>query len=224
MIDGVVFGEDPRQGYVDDNKFFHPELKFEFPIPTSWKHMNSPQQFQMAPDDGKAIMILRLAQGQDLELAATNFLTENKLQVVEKKSIRLNGLQVVKTIADQPAQVDESTGKQTSEALRFQTNFILYNDLIYQFMGITRLSDYDIYKKHFERSINNFKVLKDKNRINVKPDRIAIKTVNKTGTLKSTLAYYKMSPDRYSELSLINGMELDDTVQKGSLIKIIINQ
>ena len=224
MIDGVVFGEDPRQGYVDDNKFFHPELKFEFPIPTSWKHMNSPQQFQMAPDDGKAIMILRLAQGQDLELAATNFLTENKLQVVEKKSIRLNGLQVVKTIADQPAQVDESTGKQTSEALRFQTNFILYNDLIYQFMGITRLSDYDIYKKHFERSINNFKVLKDKNRINVKPDRIAIKTVNKTGTLKNTLAYYKMSPDRYSELSLINGMELDDTVQKGSLIKIIVNQ
>ena len=70
MIDGIVYGEDPRQGYVADNKFFHPELLFEFPIPNDWKTMNSPQQFQMAPDDGKAIMVLRLAQGQDLELAA----------------------------------------------------------------------------------------------------------------------------------------------------------
>jgi predicted Zn-dependent protease len=75
MIDGLVYGEDPRQGYVDDNKFFHPELKFEFPIPTGWKSLNSPQQFQMAPDGGKAIMVLRLAEGQDLEGAASKFLT-----------------------------------------------------------------------------------------------------------------------------------------------------
>src|SRR5690606_2094200 len=31
-IDGLVYGDDPRQGYVADNKFFHPELKFEFPV------------------------------------------------------------------------------------------------------------------------------------------------------------------------------------------------
>ncbi|MCA1759346.1 MAG: M48 family metalloprotease, partial [Bacteroidales bacterium] len=31
MIDGMVYGEDPRQGYVDSNVFYHPEMKFRFP-------------------------------------------------------------------------------------------------------------------------------------------------------------------------------------------------
>ena len=61
-------------------------------------------------------------------------MTENELTVVEKKSTKIHGLDVIKTVADQPAEVDQN-GNQT-EALRFKTYFILYNDLIYQFMGI----------------------------------------------------------------------------------------
>ena len=219
MIDGIVYGEDPRQGYVADNMFFHPELLFEFPIPDGWKTMNSPQQFQMAPDNGKAIMVLRLAEGQDLALAADKFLTENELVVVEKQSTKINGLDVIKTVADQPAGTDQS-GNPT-DALRFKTYFILYNDLIYQFMGLTRLNDYSIYERYFNNSLNSFKRLNDPNRINVKPDRIVIKTVNKTATLRETMLSFSMPQDRLDELSLINGMMLDDTVQKGSLIKII---
>ncbi len=219
MIDGIVYGEDPRQGYVDDNKFFHPELKFEFPVPKDWKYMNSPLQFQMAPEDGKAVMVLRLAQGQDLNAAANKFLEENKLQVQQKQNTKINGLNAVKTIADQPEGVDES-GRKT-EALRFQTYFILYNDLIYQLLGVTRLADYGTYKGHFNNTMNNFKRLTNPNRINVKPDRVKIKTVKQTTSLKNALVYYKMPADRMEELSLINGLELSKTVQKGSLIKII---
>ena len=221
MIDGLVYGEDPRQGYVDDNKFFHPELKFEFPIPTGWKSLNSPLQFQMAPDDGKAIMVLRLAEGQDLETTADKFITDSGLTIKDRKVTKLNGLNAIKTIAEQPAQFDESTGKAVSEPLAFQTYFILYNDLIYQLMGITRQADYNTFQVHFNKTMNNFKRLTNPNRINVKPDRITIKTVNKTGTLKSVLAYYKTPADRMEESSLINGKQLSDTVQKGSLIKII---
>jgi len=219
MIDGLVYGEDPREGYIADNKFFHPELKFEFPIPKDWKSMNSPQQFQMAPEDGKAIMVLKLAAGQNLSATVDSFISENKLQIFTKKEARINGLRAIKTIADQPASIDERGN--LTEALRFQTTFFLYNDLIYQFMGLTRLNDYDTYKRHFDNTMNNFKRLNDPKRINVKPDRIVIKTVQQTTTLKSVLAYYKMSSDRLEELSLINGMQLTDTVQKGSLIKII---
>jgi predicted Zn-dependent protease len=27
VIDGLVFGDDPKQGYVKDNFFIHPEMK-----------------------------------------------------------------------------------------------------------------------------------------------------------------------------------------------------
>ncbi|WP_317128474.1 M48 family metalloprotease [Hymenobacter radiodurans] len=61
MIEGLVYGEDPKQGFVENNTFYHPELKFQFSVPTGWKHQNSPQQFQMAAPDGKALMVLTLA-------------------------------------------------------------------------------------------------------------------------------------------------------------------
>ena len=33
MIDGIVYGEDPRQGFVEGNTFYHPEMKFRFNFP-----------------------------------------------------------------------------------------------------------------------------------------------------------------------------------------------
>src|SRR5690554_5844511 len=61
-IDGIVYGEDPRQGFVDGSIFYHPELKFRFPVPAAWMLQNSPMQVQMAPKDGSAMMLFMLAE------------------------------------------------------------------------------------------------------------------------------------------------------------------
>ena len=42
MIDGLIYGEDPRQGYVENQNFYHPEMKFTFNIPADWQVVNSP--------------------------------------------------------------------------------------------------------------------------------------------------------------------------------------
>ena len=57
MIDGIVYGPDPKQGYELNNVFYHPVLKFQFPVPADWQLQNSPQQVAMAPKDGKAAII-----------------------------------------------------------------------------------------------------------------------------------------------------------------------
>src|SRR5690606_34734256 len=51
MIDGLIYGEDPKQGFVEDNVFYHPVLRFQFAFPPSWGLQNTPQQVQMAPRD-----------------------------------------------------------------------------------------------------------------------------------------------------------------------------
>ena len=71
MIDGIVYGEDPRQGYVEGNTFYHPEMKFKFAFPAGWVLENSPMQVRMAPKDGKALMIFTLSPQKTLEEAAT---------------------------------------------------------------------------------------------------------------------------------------------------------
>ena len=104
MLDGLIYGEDPRQGYVENNVFYHPELKFQYPIPRNWKTQNSPQQVQMASADGKAMMLLQLAQENTTREAANAFVTNNKLRLVDSRELTLNGMKVTAIISDQ---VDE---------------------------------------------------------------------------------------------------------------------
>src|SRR4030095_9294654 len=91
-IEGLIYGEDPREGYREQNMFYHPVLKFQFPIPTNWNYQNTPQRVQMAPKDGKALMMLMLAQGNSLQEAANTITQQYKLVPVETRSITVNGL------------------------------------------------------------------------------------------------------------------------------------
>ncbi|KAA3657231.1 MAG: peptidase M48, partial [Calditrichaeota bacterium] len=47
-IDGMVYGNDPRQGFVENNIFYHPQMRFQFPVPQNWKVANLPTVVQMA--------------------------------------------------------------------------------------------------------------------------------------------------------------------------------
>ena len=72
---------------MENNVFYHPELKFQFPVPQGWKYQNSPQQFQMADPAGKALMMLTLAPGSSLQEAAQAVAKELSLQVAESRQL-----------------------------------------------------------------------------------------------------------------------------------------
>lgn len=220
MIEGMVYGEDPRQGYVEDNKFYHPELKFEYPIPTGWKVQNSPSQVQMAPEDGKALMILSLAPQNSLKAAADSTLIQFGLQQVSRKNVTVNGFQAIEMIADQTKDQQGQTLPQEQQ-IRTITYLIQYNNLIYKFIGLSLKPDYAQYEGKFLRTMQNFKTLTDQSKIDKLPERIRIKTVTQSGTLKDALRSLNQPSDRHEELSILNGMQLDAPVTKGMLIKTI---
>jgi predicted Zn-dependent protease len=35
-IEGLIYGEDPKAGFVENNVFYHPVLKFQFNTPAGW--------------------------------------------------------------------------------------------------------------------------------------------------------------------------------------------
>ena len=41
-IDGLIFGDDPRAGYFEDSRFYHPDLAFQMIFPSGWKMTNTP--------------------------------------------------------------------------------------------------------------------------------------------------------------------------------------
>lgn len=217
MIDGIIYGEDPRQGYVDDDRFYHPELKFTFPIPRGWKTQNSPQQFQMAPSDGKALMVLTLAAEKDLDSAARAVLQNNKLTLINSQRVTVNGFPAIAMLSNQPPQ----QGGQQSQAITVQTYLIQYNNLIYKIHGMALSRDFPVYKNQFTNTQGNFSRLTDQSRINVKPERIKVVTVRGNGTLESSLRSLGVPQDRLQEIAVLNSMELSTQLSSGDLIKVV---
>jgi predicted Zn-dependent protease len=53
VIDGLVFGQDPREGFVRGNTFHHPQLKFRFPVPQGWQLQNGKSQVLMVSPESR---------------------------------------------------------------------------------------------------------------------------------------------------------------------------
>ncbi len=222
LIDGLVYGEDPKQGFVENNTFYHPELKFQFPIPTGWAHQNSPQQFQMAPKDGKAMMSLTLAQGESLEAAAQKLMQGYGLQPLESKKVSVNGLPALAIVAQvQPQQQQQQQQRQQQQEIRVLMYLIQYGGNIYNIMGVTTAPNFNAYFPAFTGTMQNFKALSDPDKLNRQPERVRVKTVPQSATLAQVLRTYNVKDDRMEELAILNGMQLSDRVEKGTLIKVV---
>lgn len=218
LINGIVYGEDPRQGFAEGNVFYHPELKFKFSFPTGWQMENLPTQVNMAPETGKALMIFTLSSQKTLQEAAQATIKELELTLVESRNTTVNGMPAIATVSKQVSQ-DQSTGQQQS--LMVLSYFIDYNSMFYVFHGVTAEADFSSYNKLFESNMISFSKLTDPAKLNVKPKKVLIKSVQRAGTLADAFTYYQVPEKLRAELALLNNLELTDKVQAGKLIKII---
>ncbi len=219
MIDGIVYGEDPKQGFVENSIFYHPELKFQFPVPNNWAHQNSPQQFQMAPKDGKAMMMLTLAPGASLTEAAQQTLKNYQLQAVDTKNVTVNGISGIAMVADQAPQQQQQ--QQQSPAVRTLIYLLQYGGNIYSLIGVTSQPEFNTYFPVFTASMEAFKPLTDSEKLNRKPERVRVKTIAQGTTLTQALKNFKVPDNKLEEMAVLNGMELSDRLEKGTLIKVV---
>src|SRR5688500_16837719 len=157
-IEGLVYGEDPKGGYLENSVFYHPVLKFQFAAPQNWAYQNSPSQVQLASKDGKALIIMTLAQGKSLQEAANAFLQQNNLQALESRESTVNGLRTLSLIADQKVQQGQ---QQQAAPIRAYSQLIQYGDLIYLLMGVSRASDFNSYSPVFQNTLQSFRELTD---------------------------------------------------------------
>lgn len=224
LIDGITYGEDPRQGFVEDNNFYHPELKFQFPTPQGWQVQNTPQQVAMAPKGGKAMMIMNLAQGQSLEAAAQATNEQYKFKTISSRNTTVNGFQAIEMVSEmvQEQQQQQQQQGQQQPKVQAQTYLILYNNLIYRFIGLSYAQDFATYQNSFLSTMRNFRSLHDPNKLNRQPERIDVQPVKvDNSTLAEVFRSYGLDTKRHEEFAVLNDMQLTDRLPRGMLIKVL---
>ena len=215
-IEGLIYGEDPRQGFLENNVFYHPELRFQFPVPQGWNYQNSPQRVQLAPKDGKALLMMMLAPGNNLQEAANAVVQQNNLQVLESKQLNVNGNPAIALVADPKPQQG-----QQPQPIRLLSYLIQYGNAIYVFMGVSSQADFNQYIPYFTNTMEGFRVLTDQSKINKQPERIRNKTVNSNITLDQALRNYGVPANKLEEFAILNGMRLTDRITPGMMIKTV---
>jgi predicted Zn-dependent protease len=218
MIDGIIYGEDPRQGYTEGNTFYHPELKFKFSFPTAWKLETTPTQVNMAPADGKALIAFLLSRQKTLITARDSAMAAVGLQLQRREERTVNGMPALVTLSKLVTD-DPSTGTKSTNV--FLSYFIQYGSIIYTFHGISTEADFPTYSGAMDSSMKTFAKLTDASKINVKPQKVFVRTVQRTGTLANAFSSLGVPQNKMNEMALLNNLELTDQVQAGKMIKIV---
>jgi predicted Zn-dependent protease len=218
LIDGIIYGEDPRQGYTEGNTFYHPELKFKFSFPEGWKLTNAPTQVTVQPPDNKALILFTMSNQKSLQSAVDSTLAQYKLQLQRSEKRTVNGMPAIVTLSKQTNQ-DSSTGTTSTNIV--MSYFIEYGSIYYVFHSVSTEADFQNYSGAMESSMKTFAKLTDASKINVRPQKIHVMNVQRTGTLASIFNSFGVPQDKMNEYALLNDLELTDQVQAGKLIKIV---
>jgi len=213
QIDGIVFGEDPRQGYVEGHVFYHPQLRFQFPVPGGWKVNNTASQVQMINQQQNAIILFSMAPEKNPQAAAQAFINESKAAVVRSERTQVNGLQAQRVISD----VTTEQG-----VIRIMSYFIKKGQTVYAFLGYTERSRFSGFSSVFEQTMGRFRNLSDANKINVKADRLAVRRTITQGSLRQALQKFGGPENKWEDLAIINGMQLSDAVPRNTIIKFVV--
>ena len=212
-LDGLVYGPNPRQGFVEDGMFYHPDLKFQFPVPSGWKLQNLPSVVQMVDANQNAVITFELAREASADAAADSFIARTGVAIRSRSTARVSGARA--TVLESAV---TSNDGQTVAILSY---FIARDRRIHAFHGFTDQSNWSTYAPVFRQTMSGLGPVTSQRVLSVKPDRIRLSQAPREGEVAAVLREMGVARARLSELAILNGRSLSDRVAKGEWLKVI---
>ncbi len=214
-LDGMVFGDDPRQGYFNAGAFLHPTLKFRFTLPSGWKAQNSASSVITASAQGDAQIVLEMAENAAPQTLLSQFLGQQGVQAGATSTAAINGL---------PAAVGEFRGQtQDGTVLAGIVAFIQLDGNSYRFLAITPQQLFGNYAAAFRGTIGSFARLTDPTALAAKPMRVRLVTLPRAMTLGEFNTQYP-SAVPLATIALINGIDAAASIPSGTLVKRVVTE
>jgi len=196
-VQGMTFGEDPRQGYFEGNAFYHPQMRFQIKFPDQWKKQNLPQAVVAVSPNEDAIVQLALAGQNSPEQAASQFLSQQGVRAGNASRTSINGL---------PAASSYFQAQTEQGQIEGLVSFISYGGQTFGLMAYTPAGKLSSYDQVFQSTIRSFTELRDQSKINVQPARVELVKVPRQLTLEQFNAQYPSSVP-IEQLAIINELE-----------------
>jgi predicted Zn-dependent protease len=210
-VEGMVFGDNPREGFFEGSTFYHPELRFRLQFPQGWKGQNQKQAVGATSPQEDAIVVLTLAPGTSAEQAASQFLSQQGLRAGGAQRTSVQGLPAVTAVF-------QAATEQTVIAGRVV--FLEYDGKVYRLLGYTPNDRFSAYDRVFSASLGSFGPLSDRRYIDVQPKRVKVVEIARPTTV-SELHREQRATVTPEVLALINHVPTGGTLPPGP-VKVVV--
>jgi predicted Zn-dependent protease len=213
-IDGLVYGDDPEQGFVRGRVFSHPKLRFTFTVPEGFQLINRPDAV-LAKGPSSSGIVFNIAEpksnGDPLGYMVHEWAKSVRLADVER--IKINGLDAATgwtrlnvrgSLIDVRLVVIRFSGRQL---FRFQ--FITPTNMT------ARLS------QDLQRTTYSFRRLSSREAAALKPLRIRIVTVRAGDTAQSLARRMAVDDAHLERFQVLNRLKPGQNPPVGSRIKLV---
>ena len=209
-IDGIVFGEDPSEGFVRGRRFLHPKLGFTFTAPEGFALDNTAQAvLGVKHGGGQALRldVVRVPAEQTLATYLTSGWIEN-IDPATVDDIVVNGF---------PGATAAAKGDQWD----FRLYAIRFGSDVYRFIFAAKHHTPDT-DREFRESIGTFRRMTLAEIEQAKPLRLMVVTAGPGDTVEK-LATRMAVPDRAVErFRVLNGLDPGAKLKPGSEVKIVV--
>ena len=219
-VDGLVFGDDPRQGFVHEGAFRHPELRFRVAFPPGWKVVNT-NRFVAALDDPReprARLVLELVPPQEArDLAPADYVAR---LARKERFLAVDGGPV--TIGSFPAWIGYATLPPADGAPARPLLLAAIRDgkLLYRFVGAFAGKRDGAAPRAMERAIRSFARETDPAVLGVEPVRVRLVTAPGGKTLEELCGTLEGLAVPCRDVALLNHLRRKDVVEKGFRLKV----
>jgi predicted Zn-dependent protease len=209
-IDGMVYGEDPSEGFVRGRRFLHPKLGFTFTAPDGFTLDNTAQAvLGIKHGGGEALRldVVRVPAEQTLAEYLTSGWIEN-IDPATVEDITVNGF---------PGATAAAKGDQWD----FRLYAIRFGSDVYRFIFAAkhRSSDSD---RAFRESIGTFRRMSIAEIEAAKPLRLKVVAVSPGDTVDRLAGKMTVADHAAERFRVLNGLGPADRLKPGSAVKIVV--
>jgi predicted Zn-dependent protease len=215
QIEGLVFGEDPRNGYFEANRFYHPELAFQMIFPLGWKTANQPSQVLAVNEGAGAAMQLTLVTSKNTDLTPTQYVDSLRI-----KGEILEASGRGESFRDYPAWVGTVIAEGEGGRREFIAAWIrIRGGQFLQLLGQTKSGGAPA--EQIFASIRSVAALTDPAKRGVSPDRVAVKSNPAAAPFSEVWNSFGSLAIPVEDAAILNSTRATATIAAGVPVKIV---
>ncbi len=206
----MTFGLDPREGYFEEQTFFHPNMAFALDFPGGWTTVNQKSQVGAVSSDETALVVLTVeADESDAQSALSTFLRQSDVRGSGSRQTSVNGL----TAWEASFVADSEQG-----GLRGAVLVVEHGGAIFRLLGYASASRWRSHEGAVLQAMESFRPVSDSEVLGVEPARIEIVQLPSRMTLQQFIDRYPSTASD-EQIAMLNRRTLDESIAGGTLMK-----